>query len=75
MSVLASIDLETIDRQSREVNFGRTLLTVVAAILFGIGYMFGVMSRALAWTAVAIKLGYQAGRKAGTSGATLARAG
>lgn len=74
MSVLTSIDLEAISEQSREVNLGRSLLTVIAAILFGIGYMFGVASRALAWTIVAIREGYRAGRKAGMTGA-LARTG
>jgi hypothetical protein len=75
MSVLSSVDLDTIELEARQVNFGKGLLTVIAAILFAIGFMFGVASRALAWTAVAIRLGYRAGRKAGVSSAQLARAG
>lgn len=75
MSVLTHVDLEAIEREAGEVNFGRAFLTVIAVILFAVGYMFGVMSRALAWTAVAIRAGYRAGRKAGLTGAAVARAG
>ncbi len=75
MSVLTSIDLEAIDRQSREIDFRRGFLTVLASVLFAIGFMFGVMSRALAWGAIAIREGYRAGRRAGVQGAAVARAG
>jgi hypothetical protein len=75
MSALTTINLEAISEQAERVNFSRSLLTVIAAILFAVGYSFGVMTRAFAWTAVALREGYRAGRRAGVSNAQLARTG
>ncbi|HEU4542571.1 MAG TPA: hypothetical protein VFR23_15700 [Jiangellaceae bacterium] len=59
--------VDEITRQAREVRFGRVLLTVIAAVLFGIGWIvaktFTVLWFALAWSATAVKLGWQEGRK------------
>lgn len=64
------LDGDRVDRitaEARDVHFGRTVLTVVAALLFGAGWLtakaFGVVWLALAWTFTAVKMGWQEGRK------------
>jgi hypothetical protein len=60
------IPLDEITAQAREVKFGRTLLTLIAAVLFGLGWLvakaFGVLWLAAAWTFVAARQGWRAGR-------------
>ncbi len=57
-----------ITAQARQVHFWRTVLTVLAALLFGIGWLtakaFGLLWLALAWSAVAVREGWREGRKA-----------
>lgn len=60
------MDTDRITREAREVQFGRTLLTIIAAVLFGLGWIvaktFTVLWLVVTWSAVAVKLGWQAGR-------------
>jgi hypothetical protein len=68
MSTLAErIPLDEITEQARQVRFWRTVLTVIAAALFGLGWVvakaFGVTFLALAWSAVAVREGWREGRK------------
>ena len=67
-SLLERIPVDEITVQAREVHFWRTVLTVVAAVLFGLGWaaykVFAVAWLVLAWTAVAVKVGWQESRKA-----------
>lgn len=63
-------DAQRVDRiteQARQIHFGRFLLTVLAGLLYGIGWIaaraFGGLWLALTWTAVAVKVGWQEGRK------------
>ena len=64
--VLDRIDLDGITRQAREVRFWRTVLTLVAAVLFGLGWVvakaFGITWLACAWSAVAVREGWRQGR-------------
>lgn len=59
--------LDRITAEARQVHFGRVVLTVIAAVLYGIGWIaartFGVIWLAAAWTAVAVKVGWVEGRK------------
>lgn len=59
--------LDRITEQARDVHFGRFLLTVLAGLLYGVGWIaaktFGGLWLALAWTAVAVKVGWQEARK------------
>jgi len=69
------LDGDRVDRisaEAREVHFGRVLLTIVAAVLFGIGWVAYKVCRtallALAWCAVAVKVGWQDARADGARG-------
>lgn len=65
-SVLTRVPVEQINRQARDIHFWRTVLTLLAGMLFAAGWVtarsFGVAWLALAWTATAVKVGWQAGR-------------
>jgi hypothetical protein len=65
-AITERVDLDAISAQAREVRFGRSVLTLVAAVLFGLGWVtakaFGLAWLALAWCAVAVKVGWQEGR-------------
>jgi uncharacterized membrane protein YedE/YeeE len=56
-----------ITREARDIHFWRTVLAVLAGVLFGLGWVvakvFGVAWLALTWTATAVRLGWQEGRK------------
>ena len=73
-SLTERIPLEEITKQAREVHFWRTVLTVIAAALFGLGWLvakaFGVAWLAAAWSVVAVREGWREGRKVsrGTAG-------
>jgi len=67
MTTLAErIPLDEITAQARQVHFGRTLLTLIAAVLFGLGWLvakaFGVAWLAGCWGFVAVRQGWRAGR-------------
>jgi hypothetical protein len=73
MTVLDRVPLETINTRAREVHFGRTLLTIIAAVLYAVGWLaaktLGGLWLALAWSAVAVKVGWTEARAgAGTRG-------
>lgn len=66
----ALLDTQRLDRitaEARQVHFWRTVLTVIAALLFGLGWVvaraFGLLWLVMAWTATAVRLGWQEGRK------------
>jgi hypothetical protein len=63
--------LDRINREAREVHFGRVLLTVIAAVLFGVGWIvaktFTVVWLGCAWSATAVRIGFEAGRAGRTA--------
>lgn len=65
--VLERVPVDRITAQAREVHIGRTLLALVAALLFGVGWLaakiVGVLWLALAWSAVAVREGWREARK------------
>jgi hypothetical protein len=67
-SVLRTVPLDEINQRSREVHFWRTVATLLAGLLFAVGWLaaksLAVLWLAVAWTATAVKVGYQAGRPA-----------
>jgi hypothetical protein len=67
MVTVDTVTLDGITKQAREIRFGRVLLTVIASLLYGIGWItaraFGVLWLALTWSAVAVKVGWQEGRR------------
>lgn len=67
--VLQRVPVEQINREARETHFWRTVLTLIAGLLFGIGWLaakiFTGLWFALAWSATAVKVGWQEGRRRG----------
>ena len=66
-AITERLPLDEINRQARDVHFWRTVLTLVAALLFGLGWIlaktFAVLWLAAAWSFTAVKVGWQEGRK------------
>ena len=64
---LDRVSLERISAEAREVHFGRTLLLLLAGLLYGVGWVaakvFILLWRAVAWMGVAIKVGWTEARK------------
>jgi len=58
------VPLDEITAQARAVHPGRTLLTVIAAVLFGVGWVtarvFAVAWLAAMWCGVAVREGWRA---------------
>lgn len=71
-SVLDRVDVERISERAREANPGRVALTVIAAVLFGLGWAafktFAVSWLVIAWCGSAVIEGWQAGRAAQRTG-------
>ena len=59
--------VESITEQAREVHAGRVLLTLIAALFFGLGWIVAktcaVAWLAIAWCAVATREGWREARK------------
>lgn len=64
-STLARVPVDDITQQARQVKPGRTLLTVIAAVFFGLGWVvakaFEVLWLALTWSWTAVRVGWEAG--------------
>jgi hypothetical protein len=75
-AVLDRVPLDQISTEAREVHFGRTLLTILAGFLFGLGWLaakaVGLVWLGIAWAGVAVKVGWMEARKTGgrTDGAS-----
>jgi hypothetical protein len=69
---LDRVPLERISAEAREVRFGRTVLLLLAGLLYGVGWLaakvFVLLWRAVAWVGVAIKLGWTEARKPSVGG-------
>lgn len=67
-TMLDRVPVDRISRQAREVHFTRTLLTLIAGLLFGAGWLaykvFSLSWLALAWCAVAVREGWREARNA-----------
>ena len=63
-TVLDRVPVDEITAQAREVRFWRTVLTVIAAVLFGLGWVtarvFAVAWLAASWSWVAVREGWRA---------------
>lgn len=71
MTVLQGIPVDEINARARDVQIGKTLLTILAAVLFALGWITAKTVRviwlAVAWSAVAVKVGWQEGWKPATA--------
>lgn len=67
MVALDDMLVHDITDRARQIQFSRVLLTVLAGMFYGIGWItartFGVIWLALTWSAVAVKVGWQEGRR------------
>lgn len=65
-AILDRVPVEQITAQARQVGFWRTLLAVLAGLLFGLGWLtarfLGGLWLVLVWCAVAVRVGWQEGR-------------
>ena len=63
-TTLDKIPLDAITEQARQVRPGRTVLTVIAAVLFGLGWVtarvFAVAWLSVMWCGVAVREGWRA---------------
>ena len=64
-SLTEILPVDEITEQARQVHMGRTLLTVIAAVFFCLGWTASRAFFAMAWCAVAVRVGWQAGRRPG----------
>ncbi len=68
-AVLDRVPLDRISDEAREVHFGRTLLTILAGVFFGLGWLaakaFRLVWLAIVWVGVAVKIGWMEARKTG----------
>ncbi|MDI9885913.1 hypothetical protein QMZ92_16385 [Streptomyces sp. HNM0645] len=65
MAVLERIPVGRISAEAREIRFGPALLTLVAGVLFALGWLAAKVCRAMwavvAWTFAAVRVGWQEG--------------
>jgi hypothetical protein len=63
-TVLDRVPVDEITEQARAVRPGRTVLTVIAACLFGVGWVtarvFAVLWLSVMWSGVAVREGWRA---------------
>jgi len=76
-AVLDRVPVERITSEARKVEFVKTVLTMVAAVLYGLGWVVAkvvtVVWFALAWAGTAVKVGWvdaRAGSRARGDGGT-----
>lgn len=63
---LHRVPVGRITAEARKIEFWRLVLTVLAGLLFGIGWLvakgFGVLWLAITWSATAVKVGWRDAR-------------
>lgn len=71
--VPADVRLARITARARAIRPGRTFLTMLAAVLYGLGWLiaktFGVLWLALTWCAAAVQVGWEDARAVPSPGA------
>lgn len=71
MAVVDGTFVARVNAEAKEIHFWRTVATVLAAVLYGIGWAVGkvfvVAWLALTWTYAAAKVGFQDARGASPS--------
>ncbi len=70
MSTLMDINvqLDEITQRAQKVPLGRSLLALVASVLYGIGWLFSKAWLALVWCAIAVQVGWRDARAASSGG-------
>jgi hypothetical protein len=64
---MVTVPLQRINSEAGQIRFGRTMLTMLAAVLFAIGWtaakLFGALWLIVSWTLTAMKVGWVEARK------------
>lgn len=67
MTFIDQVMTDRITAEARQIRFWRTVLTVIAGLLFGLGWLTCKVLRGLwlvvAWCSAAVKVGFQEARK------------
>ena len=70
--VLERVPVSRITEDAKQVRFGRTLLALIAGLLYGLGWLtakaFGLVWFAMAWAGTAVKIGWVDARGRGDRG-------
>ena len=66
-TLLERIPVEEISAQARQARPARAVLTVIAAVFFGLGWLAGRSVLAVSWAAVAVREGWREGRQGAVS--------
>lgn len=65
MTTLAErIPVDEISEQARQVHFGRLVLTLIASVLYSVGWVAARLFFCVAWCGVAVRVGWKEGRGA-----------
>ena len=72
MAIAERVPVARVSAQAREIRFGPALLTLLAGVLFGVGWLAAkvcvVVWAALTWTFAAVRIGWQEGMARQTAG-------
>ena len=61
------VPVDQISAQARQARPGRAVLTVIAAVFFGLGWCAARGVLAVSWSCVAVREGWREGRRAAVS--------
>lgn len=71
-AVLERVPVDRIGAEARDIHPGRTLLTIIAGVLYGLGWLaaktLAVLWLAAAWSLAAVKVGWADARRPAVSG-------
>lgn len=70
MTVLDRVPIDRINVEARAVKAGRVILTILAGLLYVIGWTAALSWRAVVWACVAVKVGWADCRKVRTDGSS-----
>lgn len=67
VALIGRVTVDRINKQARDLRFWRTVATLLASLLWGLGWLtahaFAVTWRAAAWTATAVYVGWTDARQ------------
>lgn len=61
-TVLDRVPVDRITTQAKQVRFGHTILTIIAAVFFSLGWVAAKAWLAIVWCVVAVKVGWREAR-------------
>lgn len=64
-TVLERVPVDEVRAEAREIHPGASLLTVLTAVLVGIGWVLGAVWAGVAWALASVKVGFRQGSRLG----------